>query len=126
MAKVIPGRFTAQTDEAFVVFIIGLRVNKFFAFRRLKIWRNLPGTKTIHTWKRGVVSIKTLVAMAVLVFFTKPFLSRQGSTRHSTGTCPSLGWRPQPITFLPPDGVKPHVVVSVDRTNRRLPRQYCL
>jgi hypothetical protein len=23
MAKVIPGRFTAQTDEAFVVFIIG-------------------------------------------------------------------------------------------------------
>ncbi|MGI8554699.1 MAG: DUF4188 domain-containing protein [Dehalococcoidia bacterium] len=34
MAKVIPGRFTAHTDEAFVVFIIGLRVNKFFAFRR--------------------------------------------------------------------------------------------
>jgi len=27
MAKVIPGRFTAQTDEAFVVFIIGMRVN---------------------------------------------------------------------------------------------------
>ena len=34
MAKVIPGRFTAQTDEPFVVFIIGMRVNKFFAFRR--------------------------------------------------------------------------------------------
>jgi hypothetical protein len=34
MAKVIAGRFTAQTDEAFVVFIIGLRVNKFFAFRK--------------------------------------------------------------------------------------------
>ena len=34
MAKVIPGRFTAQTDEAFVVFIIGMRVNKFLAFRR--------------------------------------------------------------------------------------------
>ena len=34
MAMVIPGRFTAQTDEAFVVFIIGIRVNKFFAFRR--------------------------------------------------------------------------------------------
>src|SRR5437763_1279296 len=34
MAKVIPGRFTAQADEAFVVFIIGIRVNKFFAFRR--------------------------------------------------------------------------------------------
>ncbi len=34
MAKVIPGRFTAQTDEAFVVFIIGMRVNNFLAFRR--------------------------------------------------------------------------------------------
>ena len=34
MAKVIPGRFTAQTDEPFVVFIIGMRVNKFFAFRK--------------------------------------------------------------------------------------------
>ncbi len=34
MAKVIPGRFTAQTDDPFVVFIIGMRVNKFFAFRK--------------------------------------------------------------------------------------------
>jgi Monooxygenase af470-like len=34
MAKVVPGRFTAQTDEPFVVFIIGMRVNKFFAFRK--------------------------------------------------------------------------------------------
>ena len=34
MAKVLPGRFTAQTDEPFVVFVIGMRVNKFFAFRK--------------------------------------------------------------------------------------------
>ena len=34
MAKVIPDRFTAQTDEAFVVFIIGMCVNKFLAFCR--------------------------------------------------------------------------------------------
>jgi Domain of unknown function (DUF4188) len=34
MAKVMAGRFTAQTDEPFVVFIIGMRVNKFFAFRK--------------------------------------------------------------------------------------------
>ena len=34
MAKVMPGRFTAQTDEPFVVFIIGMRVNRLFAFRR--------------------------------------------------------------------------------------------
>lgn len=34
MAKVLPGRFTAQTDEPFVVFIIGMRINKFLAFRK--------------------------------------------------------------------------------------------
>ena len=34
MAKVIPGRFTAQTDEPFVVFVIGFRVNKIFAFSK--------------------------------------------------------------------------------------------
>ena len=34
MAKVLPGRFTARTDEPFVVFMIGMRVNKFFAFRK--------------------------------------------------------------------------------------------
>jgi hypothetical protein len=34
MAKVISGRFTAQTDEPFVVFLIGMRINKLFAFRR--------------------------------------------------------------------------------------------
>ena len=32
MAKVIPGRYTAQTDEPFVVFMIGMRVNRLFAF----------------------------------------------------------------------------------------------
>ena len=34
MAKVIPGRYTAQIDEPFVVFLIGMRINKFFAFRK--------------------------------------------------------------------------------------------
>lgn len=32
MAKVFPGRFTAQIDEPFVVFLIGMRVNNFWAF----------------------------------------------------------------------------------------------
>ena len=31
-STVIPGRFTAQTDEPFVVFLIGMRVNKFWSF----------------------------------------------------------------------------------------------
>ena len=34
MAKVFPGRFTAQSSEPFVVFLIGMRVNKLLAVRR--------------------------------------------------------------------------------------------
>jgi Monooxygenase af470-like len=34
MAKVIPGRYTAQIEEPFVVFMIGMRINTFFAFRK--------------------------------------------------------------------------------------------
>lgn len=34
MANVIPGRFTAQIDESFVVFVIGMRINKPLAFNK--------------------------------------------------------------------------------------------
>lgn len=34
MAHVIAGRYTAQTDEPFVVFLIGMRINRLFAFRK--------------------------------------------------------------------------------------------
>lgn len=34
MAKILPGRFTAQTDQPFVVFIIGVRINRFLAFSK--------------------------------------------------------------------------------------------
>lgn len=34
MAKVIPGRYTAQTDQPFVVFLIGMRINKLRAVRK--------------------------------------------------------------------------------------------
>ncbi len=34
MSKVIPGRFTAKSDEPFVVFIIGMRVNRLLAIRK--------------------------------------------------------------------------------------------
>ncbi len=40
MSKVMPGRFTAQVDEPFVVFLIGMRVNQFFAFNK---WTLVPG-----------------------------------------------------------------------------------
>jgi len=34
MSKVFPGRFTAQTDKPFVVFLIGMRINKIFAINK--------------------------------------------------------------------------------------------
>ena len=34
MNDVQPGRLTAATDEPFVVFLIGMRVNRVFAFRK--------------------------------------------------------------------------------------------
>jgi hypothetical protein len=34
MAQIVPGRFTARTDEQFVVFMIGMRVNRPLAFRK--------------------------------------------------------------------------------------------
>lgn len=34
MSPVMPGRFTAQMDEPFVVFVIGMRVNRLLAFHK--------------------------------------------------------------------------------------------
>src|SRR5260370_251188 len=34
MAKIIAGRYTAQTDQPFVVFLIGMRINKLRAVRK--------------------------------------------------------------------------------------------
>ena len=34
MVKMVPGRFTAQTDQPFVVFLIGMRINQWHAIRK--------------------------------------------------------------------------------------------
>ena len=34
MSKVMPGRYTAETSEPFVVFLIGMRINKIFALNK--------------------------------------------------------------------------------------------
>jgi hypothetical protein len=34
MTQIFPGRYAAQSDEPFVVFMIGMRVNRIFAFRK--------------------------------------------------------------------------------------------
>lgn len=43
MAKIFAGRYAAKMDEPFAVFIIGVRVNNFFAFRKLwQISKTMP------------------------------------------------------------------------------------
>jgi Monooxygenase af470-like len=40
MANIFPGRFTAQTDQPFVVFLIGMRINRLLAIRS---WTQVAG-----------------------------------------------------------------------------------
>jgi hypothetical protein len=43
MAQIFPGRYTAQSDEPFVVFLIGMRVNRLLALRRwIRVARAMP------------------------------------------------------------------------------------
>ncbi|MDZ8189452.1 MAG: DUF4188 domain-containing protein [Nostoc sp. ChiSLP02] len=43
MPPVIPGRFTAEINEPFVVFVIGVRINKLFAFSKwIPTVRSMP------------------------------------------------------------------------------------
>ncbi|HEY2860669.1 MAG TPA: DUF4188 domain-containing protein [Terracidiphilus sp.] len=40
---IFPGRYTAQTDEPFVVFLIGMRVNRFFQFGKwMQVAKAMP------------------------------------------------------------------------------------
>ena len=34
MPQIFPGRFAAKVEGPFVVFLIGMRINRFFAFRQ--------------------------------------------------------------------------------------------
>jgi hypothetical protein len=43
MAEIFPGRYTARMEGSFVVFLIGMRVNRVFAFRKwLQVARAMP------------------------------------------------------------------------------------
>jgi hypothetical protein len=43
MAEIFPGRYTAHMEGSFVVFLIGMRVNRVFAFRKwLQVARAMP------------------------------------------------------------------------------------
>ena len=49
MSQVFPGRYTAEIDESFVVFLIGMRVNRIFAVRK---W--LPTAQAMTTMLRAL------------------------------------------------------------------------
>jgi hypothetical protein len=42
MANVFPGRFTAQYDEPFVIFLIGMRINRLLDLRWIRVSRAMP------------------------------------------------------------------------------------
>src|SRR5665213_1955555 len=43
MAQVFPGRYAAQSNEPFVVFLIGMRVNRLFALRSwIRVAKAMP------------------------------------------------------------------------------------
>ena len=64
MARVIAGRFTAQTDEPFVVFMIGMRINRLLAVRK---WLPTmlamgPMLRTLFTQReKGLLGARTYV-----------------------------------------------------------------
>jgi hypothetical protein len=47
MTSIFPGRYTAQSDEPFVVFLIGMRVNRIFA---------------LHKWMRVAAAMPPMIA----------------------------------------------------------------
>ena len=110
MSKVIPGRFTADIEGPFVVFIIGMRVNKFFAFRK---WiatamamgpmirtlyehpeKGFLGAQTFVYW-RGVVTIQYWRSFEDLERFARdrddPHLAAWKQFNKSIGSDGSVG-----------------------------------
>ena len=65
MPKIFPGRFTANIDQPFVVFLIGMRINQLWAVHKwIPVARAMPsmlatlakypakGLLGVHTWMR--------------------------------------------------------------------------
>ncbi|MEZ5263384.1 MAG: DUF4188 domain-containing protein [Acidimicrobiales bacterium] len=50
-SSVVPGRFTAQREGAFVVFVIGMRINKLW-----QVWKWLPTARAMGPMIRELLS----------------------------------------------------------------------
>ena len=86
MAQIFPGRYTAQIEGAFVVFLIGMRVNRIFAVRKwMQVTRAMPpmleelaknkdlgflGGETLLSW-RGVTSLQYWRSFEQLVAYAQ-------------------------------------------------------
>lgn len=72
MATLFPGRYTAKTDEPYVVFVIGMRVNRVLAFHK---WMSVAGAmppmlKELYQNKElGFLSGRTLIAWREVMVF---------------------------------------------------------
>ncbi len=65
MATVFPGRYTAATDDSFVVFIIGMRVNRWWALRKWVPTALAMGpmlrTLYTHQQEKGFLAAQTFI-----------------------------------------------------------------
>jgi len=88
MARVMPGRFTAQRDEPFVVFLIGMRVHSPLAVRK---W--VP----TRPWPWGRCSANSTITPRRA--FSGPSSSSTGPGRRQSNTgAPSTTWSDSPAT----------------------------
>jgi hypothetical protein len=70
MARAIPGRFTAATDQPFVVFLIGMRINRLLAVRKwLPTARAMgPMIRTLYQHpEKGFLGARTFVGWREVV-----------------------------------------------------------
>jgi hypothetical protein len=119
MATIHPGRYTAEVDGDFVVFLIGMRLNR--------PWK-------LHHWWPVFAGMRRMLAelarhperglaRATSASGTRPTSSRPGGTRPSTAACPGSGWPPPAATSPSPGGASRRPSGSVPwRRTRWRPR----
>jgi hypothetical protein len=127
MPKIFPGRFTADIHEPFVVFLIGLRINRLWAFHKwMPVAKSMPqmlellaknpakGLLGLHTW----VGWRDVNDRAVLAVVRRPgefrAQSRRAAPASLEGFQPShrLGWQRRRLARNIP-GQRPAVSVCV-------------
>src|SRR5690606_20223601 len=103
MSPVLPGRFTADVDGEFVVFLIGMRVNRFRSFRK---WRMVAGAmppmmrRLATDPDSGCLGTETFFRFGPLTTIT---VSYWASFEHLERFAEPGGAAPRPVARLQPD-----------------------